>query len=75
MARTKFDAAMEKRANVKDCESRGLVADSMDVRLKIMERVHCGEITLKQAQDELQKIKRNAKRNGLKTRNQAWREG
>ncbi|MBX8654046.1 hypothetical protein FP365_12415 [Klebsiella michiganensis] len=75
MARSKFDAAMEKRTNVKDCESRGLVADSMDVRLKIMERVQSGEITLKQAQDELQKIKRNAKRNGLKTRNQAWREG
>jgi hypothetical protein len=38
-----------------------------------MKRVHDGEITLERAQAELSKIKRNAKRNGLKTRDQFYK--
>ncbi|MEI7177084.1 hypothetical protein [Pectobacterium carotovorum] len=75
MPRTRFDAAMDKRIHMEDCESKGLVADSMEVRMALMEKVKSGEITLQQAQDELEKIKRNAKKNGLMTRSQAYRAG
>jgi hypothetical protein len=51
----------EKRANQKAAEAAGLVADSMDVRLALMERVHSGEITLEQAQAELKRIKVEAR--------------
>jgi len=50
----------------------GEIADSLDVRKEIMRRVHAGEITLKQGQDELKKIKRTAKKKGKITRSQKW---
>jgi hypothetical protein len=56
----------------KQAEADGRVADRMDVRLALMERVHNGEITLEAAQAELARIKRSAKRNGQITRNQAF---
>lgn len=56
----------------KESERDGRVADSMEVRLALMERVHSGEITLEAAQKELAKIKRGAKANGQITRNQAF---
>lgn len=56
----------------KQAEAEGKVADSMDVRKALMQRFHDGEITLEQAQAELAKIKRNAKRNGQITRDQAF---
>ncbi|MDN0096217.1 hypothetical protein [Yersinia rohdei] len=75
MGRTGFEAVLEKRNAVKQAESGGLVADSLDVRKALMEKVHTGEITLIQAQDELKKIKRNAKKNGMITRQQAFNRG
>lgn len=75
MARTGFEAALEKRNAVKLAESDGQDADSLDVRKALMEKVHAGEITLIQAQDELKKIKRNAKKNGMITRQQAFSRG
>lgn len=66
---------MQKREAVKDAESAGQVADSMDVRLALMARVHSGEIALQQAQAELEKIKRGAKAAGKVTRAQAFRNG
>ncbi len=42
-------------------------ADNIDVRKALLERVSLGEITLIQAQKELEKIKRDAKRNGIPT--------
>ncbi|MDX8000809.1 hypothetical protein FE394_16850 [Xenorhabdus sp. Reich] len=75
MRRTRFNAVFEKRNHLKNCEETGIIADSIDVRIAIMSRVKSGEITLEQAQTELKKIKRNAKKNGMKTRAQAWREG
>ena len=57
---------------VRKAEAEGLVADSMDVRLALMDRVHKGEITLEEAQAQLKKIKSAAKRNGQITRNQAF---
>lgn len=73
--RTRFEAAMDKRDALKTAEAAGQVADSMDVRLALMARVHSGEITLAQAQAELKKIKIGAKRAGLVTREQAFSRG
>jgi hypothetical protein len=60
---------IQKHDAVKSAEADGKVADSMEYRLALIERVHKGEITLEQAQSELKKIKRNAKKNGMTTRN------
>lgn len=62
----------DRRDAQKQAEAEGKVADSMEVRKALMQRFHDGEITLEQAQAELAKIKRNAKRNGQITRNQAF---
>ena len=68
----RFYRVQEQRANVNKAEASGRVADSLEVRKALMERVHKGEITLKAAQAELAKIKRNAKKAGMVTRNQAF---
>lgn len=75
MRRTRFEASLDKRAALKKAEADGMVADSMDVRMKLVERMHSGELTLAQVQDELKKIKRNAKKNGMVTRNQVFIRG
>lgn len=75
MSRTRFEAALEKRQNVKDAEANGRVADSMEVRKALMARVHSGEITLDVAQAELARIKRGAKAAGMTTRARAFRAG
>ena len=62
----------ERRDAQKQAEADGKVADSMDVRLALMDRFHKGEITLEEAQAQLKKIKSAAKRNGQITRNQAF---
>jgi len=69
---TKFERLIENRNALKEAESQGRVADSKEVRMALMNRVHKGEITLEQAQSELKKIKRKAKSNGQITRNQAY---
>ena len=74
MGRTRFDA-VEKRAALKFAEDSGLVADSIDVRTKLMARVHSGEISLDEAQKELKKIKAGAKKAGKVTRAQAYSRG
>jgi len=73
--RTRFEAAMDKREAVKDAEKNGQVADNMEVRMALMARVDSGEITLAQAQAELIKIKKSAKKNGQMTRAQAFSRG
>ncbi len=65
----------ERRARLNDqriAESEGRVADSMEVRMALMQRVHAGEISLADAQSQLKRIKAGAKRKGQITRNQAW---
>jgi hypothetical protein len=62
----------EKFANLRAAEEQGIIADDMKYRLALMERVHNGDITLEEAQKELRKVKRNAKKNGKLTRNQAF---
>jgi hypothetical protein len=75
MSRTRFEAAMDKRDALKAAENAGEVADSMSVRLALMDRVHAGEITLQQAQAELKKIQSGAKKAGKLTREQAFSRG
>ncbi len=60
---------------LKTAEDQGLVADSMEYRKSLIEKLHAGIITLDELQSELKKTKRNAKKNGLKTRNMIYREG
>jgi hypothetical protein len=75
MSRTRFESAMDKRDALKAAEASGQVADSMEVRLALMARVHSGEITLEQAQAEPKKIKAGAKKAGKLTREQAFSRG
>lgn len=73
--RTRFEASLDKRANVKDCEEKGLIADSKEVRMALIEQVRTGELTLEQMQAKLKKIKAQAKKNGMLTREQAFSRG
>ena len=73
--RDKFTASMVKRKNVKKCEAEGMVADSTEVRVALMDKFHSGECTLEEVQKELAKIKRNAKKNGQITKSQAFNQG
>jgi len=61
-----------KLQNQKDAEKSGIVADSMEVRMALMEEVRAGKRTLESAQAELMRIKKTAKKNGKITRNQAY---
>jgi hypothetical protein len=70
-----WQTGVEKRSAVREAEAAGTVADSMDVRMALMARVHSGEITLEDAQAQLKKIKAGAKRNGQTTRARAFRAG
>jgi hypothetical protein len=63
---------LSRRSAVARAEEAGEVADSMDVRLELMRKVKAGEMTLAESQKELRRIKRNAKKQGKVTRNQAW---
>jgi hypothetical protein len=68
-----WDKVTQRRANLKKAEDEGLVADSMDVRMALMEEFHAGKKTLQDVQSELKKIKENAKKSGKLTRSQAYR--
>ena len=68
-----FWAAERKKDALRKAEAGGQVADSLEVRQALMERVHKGEITLEAAQAELKRIKRGAKTAGKVTRAQAFR--
>ena len=73
--RTAFEASIDKRDALKAAEASGEVADSMDVRMSLMDRVRRGEITLAQAQAELRKIQADANKFGKVTRHQAFSRG
>ena len=62
----------ERHRAMVQAEDAGQVADSLDVRMAILSRVKSGEITLEQAQQELKRIKRGAKKAGKVTRAQAY---
>lgn len=69
----RFWRVESQKAALKQAEADGRVADSMEVRTKLMERVRAGEITLEQAQAELKRIKAGAKAAGKVTRAGAFR--
>lgn len=68
-----YDRRIDKRVALELAEEQGLVADSTELRAALVAKVHSGEMTIEQAQAELRKVKREAKKNGLKTRDQIWR--
>ena len=55
-----WEAVRIRNQAVKDAEASGVIADSMEVRLKLMSQVKSGKISLKEAQAELAKIKSSA---------------
>jgi hypothetical protein len=75
MNRTRWEASFDKRRVMNKAEEAGQVADSMEYRTKLMQRVYAGDITLIEAQAELKRVKRDAKKNGLITRSQAFSRG
>lgn len=69
-SRTRFEASLEKKSALRQAEAAGQVADSHEVRLVLMARVHRGELSLEAAQAELKRIQRDAKKSGKQTRAQ-----
>jgi hypothetical protein len=68
-----YDRRMDKRVALKIAEEQGIVADSSELRASLVAKIHSGEMTIEQVQAELRKVKREAKKNGLQTREQIWR--
>lgn len=66
MRRSSWDARLDKRVNIEKLEEQGLIADSMEVRRSLVERVMRGEITPEQSREELKRIQRNASAMDLK---------
>jgi hypothetical protein len=67
----RFWKIQTQKAALKQAEGEGRVADNIEHRKRLMQRVHDGEITLEQAQAELKVVKRTASKNGQVTRSQA----
>jgi hypothetical protein len=68
-----YDRRMDKRVALNIAEEQGIAADSSELRASLVAKIHSGEMTIEQVQAELRKVKREAKKNGLKTREQIWR--
>lgn len=71
----RFWTAKRKKTALETAEASGAVADSMAVRIALVERMNKGELTLAEVQAELARIKRGAKASGMTTRARAFREG
>ncbi len=72
MRMTRFEQSMQKRNWMNAAEAAGRVADSKEVRDELIRKLDSGEMTLDEVQAELARIKRDAKKNGKVTRNQAF---
>lgn len=70
--RTRFEANIEKRSALDAADAAGEVADSMEVRARLIAEMNAGTKTLAEIQAELAAIKRAAKRSGKLTRTQVW---
>lgn len=68
-----YDRRLDKRVALQLAEEQGIVADSTAYRQSLVLKMQSGEYTKEQALAELRKVKRDAKKNGLKTRDQVWR--
>jgi hypothetical protein len=66
-----YNGYMERKELRRKAEVDGVIADSMEVRGDIVRRIESREITPEQGQAELRRIKRDAKKNGKVTREQA----
>lgn len=66
------------KRTIAEAEQSGLVenfvADSLEYRKSLMEKVRNREISLQEAQRQLSIVQKNAKANGLKTRDTVYRE-
>lgn len=70
-----FHKIAERRASQRQAEVEGIVADSLEVRKSLMQEFHDGKKTLDEVKSELTAIKRDAKKNGKITRDQAYAGG
>lgn len=70
-----YETHRRKNQAVRTSEEDGEVADSMSVRMALIEKMHAGEMTLAEAQAELKRIQRGAKKAGKVTRSQAYSRG
>lgn len=68
-----YDRRLDKRVALQIAEEQGVVADSTEFRQTLVSKLQSGEMTLDQVQEELRKVKREAKKSGKKTRAQIWR--
>ncbi|HEK1767544.1 TPA: hypothetical protein SMR47_001463 [Pseudomonas putida] len=68
-----YDRRLDKRVALQVAEEEGVVADSTEFRQALVAKLQTGEMTIDQAQEELRKVKREARKNGKKTRDQIWR--
>jgi hypothetical protein len=68
-----YDRRLDKRVALQLAEEQGLVADSAEFRAALVVKLKSGEYTLEDVRRELSKVKREAKKNGKKTRTQIWR--
>lgn len=68
-----YDRRLDKRVALQLAEEQGIVADSTELRQALVAKLKSGEMTIEQAQAELRKVKRDAKKDGKKTRSQIWR--
>lgn len=68
-----YDRRTDKRVALQIAEEQGIVADSTSYRSDLVKRIESGEITLREGQEELRRVIRDAKKNGKKTRSQIWR--
>lgn len=68
-----YDRRTDKRVALQIAEEQGIVADSTELRESLVAKMNSGDMTLLEVLEELRKVKREAKKNGLKTRDQIWR--
>lgn len=60
---------------VRKAEREGKIADSLPVRKAILDKVFAGQLTLEEAQQEMNRLKSTAKKKGLLTTEQVWVQG
>ncbi len=70
----RFWTVARKRGALKQADASGQIADSTEVRMRLIAEMTRGEKTLEQVQAELASIKRAARKNELRTRSQVYNQ-
>lgn len=70
-----FERAMDRRRNLRAEETAGNIADSLEYRMSLMEKVRNREISLEEAQRQLRETQKTAEKQGKLTRDKAYRNG